>query len=492
MIPIVVVENVKRFPFHLEGVEVVSAKSYLVDPRFSDLRRAAVFNLCRSYGYQTVGYYVSLLAAARGHRPLPSVGTLQSLGENVLVKIVSDDLEELIEKSLVRHEGHEFRLSIYFGRNADEKYDRLSRALFNEFPAPFLSARFAKVKNGDPEGHWRLVSVRPLGTSEIPDDHRDFVLEQARGYFERPSRTRGPRSYRYELAILWRDDDDNAPSDDRAIKRFARAFQAVGIDAEVVGPDDYARIAEFDALFIRETTWVEHHTYRFARRALREGLVVIDHPEAIIRCSNKVYQAELFERHEIPCPKTLVLHEGNIDDVAATVGFPCVLKRPDGAFSQGVVKIENVEELKAQLPVLLKESELVVAQEWMPSSFDWRVGVLDKKPLWVCKYHMSPGHWQIVRKVGPRTRYGRVEPIAMEDAPSAIVELAVRAASRFGGGLFGVDIKEVGKRAFVMEVNDNPNVDAGLEDAIVKDALYDAVARWFRERLDARGANGTG
>src|SRR5687767_219817 len=102
MIPIVVVENVKRFPFHLEGVEVVSAKSYLVDPRFSDLRRAAVFNLCRSYGYQTVGYYVSLLAAARGHKPLPSVGTLQSLGENVLVKIVSDDLEELIEKSLAR------------------------------------------------------------------------------------------------------------------------------------------------------------------------------------------------------------------------------------------------------------------------------------------------------------------------------------------------------------------------------------------------------
>jgi len=68
MIPLVVVENVKRWPFHLEGVEVISAKSYLIDPRYTDLKRAAVYNLCRSYGYQTVGYYVSLLAAARGTR----------------------------------------------------------------------------------------------------------------------------------------------------------------------------------------------------------------------------------------------------------------------------------------------------------------------------------------------------------------------------------------------------------------------------------------
>jgi hypothetical protein len=125
------------------------------------------------------------------------------------------------------------------------------------------------------------VSVRPLGTSEIPDEHRDFVLEQARSYFERPSRVPEARSFRYEVAILWREDDDNAPSDERAIRRFTRAFEKQGMEVEVVAPDDYARIAEFDGLFIRETTLVEHHTYRFARRALREGLVVLDHPEAI-------------------------------------------------------------------------------------------------------------------------------------------------------------------------------------------------------------------
>ena len=489
MIPLVVVENVKRFPFHLGDVEVVSAKSYLVEPRYSDLRNVAVYNLCRSYGYQTVGYYVSLLGAARGHRPLPSVGTLQSLGENVLVKIVSSDLDELIQRSFARLRSDDFRLSIYFGRNVAGRYDRLSRALFNEFPAPLLRARFRREED---DGRWRLLSVRPLGTSEIGENHRDFVLEQARSYFARPSRVREPRKYRYEVAILWREDADSVPSNPRAIRRFTRAFQAQGMDVEVVTPDDYARLAEFDALFIRETTYVEHHTYRFARRALREGLVVLDHPESIIRCTNKVYQAELFGRIGIPCPRTLVVHESNVDDVPGAVGLPCVLKKPDGAFSQGCAKVESEQELREKLVELFEESELVVAQEWAPSAFDWRIGVLDRKPLFLCKYHMAPGHWQIIHQDGVQTRYGRVEPIPVEDAPAGLVELALRAAARFGDGLFGVDVKEVDGRLLVMEVNDNPNVDAGYEDVLVQDTLYEAVARWFRERLDARGGNGAG
>jgi hypothetical protein len=38
-----------------------------------------------------------------------------------------------------------------------------------------------------------------------------------------------------------------------------------------------------------------------------------------------------------------------------------------------------------------------------------------------------------------------------------------------------------------MEVNDNPNVDAGCEDAVIGEKLYLAVMEWFRRRLDARG-----
>jgi hypothetical protein len=39
----------------------------------------------------------------------------------------------------------------------------------------------------------------------------------------------------------------------------------------------------------------------------------------------------------------------------------------------------------------------------------------------------------------------------------------------------------------VMEVNDNPNIEAGYEDALLKDTIYDEIAVWFRSRLDRRG-----
>jgi len=483
VIPLIVAENPRRWPFELDGAEVVSARAYLTEERFSRLRGAAVYNLCRRYGYQTVGYYVSLLAAARGHRPLPSVATLQSLGEGTPVRSVSHDLDALIQRSLKPIRAREFTLSMYFGRNLAERHGTLARALFNEFPAPFLRARFIRT-NTD----WTLVSVRPVPTSEIPETHWPFVLEQAERYFRRPSGVRKAAEFRYDLAILWEEDDDEAPSDEKAIRKFIQAARTVGIHARVVGPDEGARIAEYDALFLRQTTSVEHHTFRMSRRAAREGLVVVDDPESIIRCTNKVYQAELFARHRIPCPFTLVLHEGNVDEVESLVGFPCVLKRPDGAFSRGVVKVDDREALDRILPDLFRESELVVAQQWTPSTFDWRIGVLDGAPLYAARYHMAEGHWQIIRDGGgDGTRYGRVEALPLEEVPEGLVDLAVRAARPVGSGFYGVDVKVVDGRPLVMEVNDNPSVEAGYEDGVLGDDLYLEVMRYFRRKLDERG-----
>ena len=73
------------------------------------------------------------------------------------------------------------------------------------------------------------------------------------------------------MAILRDAAEPNPPSDERALRKFIRAAESMGIDADLADRDDYGRLAEFDALFIRETTGVNHHTYRFARRAAAEG-----------------------------------------------------------------------------------------------------------------------------------------------------------------------------------------------------------------------------
>jgi glutathione synthase/RimK-type ligase-like ATP-grasp enzyme len=453
----------------------------LTNPKFSEDRRSRVFNLCRSYGYQTVGYYVSLLATARGHKPLPSVHTIYELRQSAILRVVSDDLEEILQTALAPLRSKDFEVSIYFGRNLAARYDRLCQALFEHFPVPLLRAEFVRAER------WRLQSVKLIAFSDIPDSHQDFVIEQAQRFFARPYVSER-KPARYKMAILVDPEEVDAPSDPRALRRFIRAGRKFDIAASLIRRRDLGRIAEYDALLIRETTRVNHHTYESAARAEAAGLVVIDDPESIVRCSNKVYQAELFERYEIPCPKTMIVHKDNAERVGAELGFPCVLKQPDSSFSAGVVKAENEEELQRYLTTFFEGSELVVAQEFAPSSFDWRVGVLDGRALYVCKYHMARGHWQVQKAHGAKRRsYGKVETLAVREAPPEVVKLGVRAANLIGRGFYGVDIKERAGKFLVMEVNDNPNVEAGCEDKVLKDELYLAVMRLFRERLDRAG-----
>ena len=483
---LVVLENPERWPLRIPGVEVVPARDYLTQPRFAEERGTRIFNFCRTYHYQSLGYYVSLLAAARGHRPLPSVETLQDLRLPHLMRQADDELDELIQRSLRPLQREEFELSIYFGMNLAERYTGLARALFNLFPAPFLRARFCWRKS---DRRWELERLRPIATSDIPESHSAFVIERAVEYLGRPPRQRKRRTFSYDLAILVDPKEPEPPSNERAIRKFMEAAEDMGIDPSLIEPDEIGRIAEFDALFIRETTYVDHHSFRFSRRAEAEGLVVIDDPQSILRCTNKVFLAEAFARHGIDCPRTLVVGSGDALRIEREIGLPCVLKVPDSAFSRGVAKAHTLAEMHRQLEESLRGSELAVAQEFVSSDFDWRIGVLAGQALWACRYFMAKGHWQIVARDKTGTgsgRYGRTETVGLEDVPQAVVERAVRAAALIGDGLYGVDLKSSGERVLVMEVNDNPSLEAGYEDRVLGDDLYLAIMRHFRVRLDAR------
>lgn len=479
---LIVVDNPHNWPLDIPGVEVVPAREYVTNSAYGALRAAKVVNLCRSYRYQSLGYYVSLLATARGHKPMPSVTTMQDFTSHGMVRVIADDLDELIQKSLAPLRSETFDLYIYFGRAQAKRYARLSRQLFNLFQAPLLHAHFVC------RSRWHLRHITPVPASAIPDAHRAFVVQAATEHFAgRRSNRRKRTPQRYDLAILRDTREALPPSDKQALQRFVKAADALGLHTEFIERDDYARIAEFDALFIRATTRVNHYTYRFARRAASEGLVVIDDPESILQCCNKVYLAELLQRHRIPIPRTYVVHGNNVETLAHALDFPCVLKEPDSAFSQGVVKVDNRAEFLGQAQRMLAQSDLIIAQTFLPTAFDWRVGICDQQPLYACKYYMASRHWQIHRtdRAG-RHRFGTVETIAVENAPPHVVRTARRAANLIGNGLYGVDLKQVGRQCYVIEVNDNPNIDAETEDAILGDELYRRIMRTFLQRLEHR------
>lgn len=484
---IVVVNKPKDWNFQIPEVEVVSAKSYLTDSKYSEIRNARVYNLCPSYRYQGIGYYVSLLAEARGHRSFPNITTIQDLKSQSIIRIISDELDKSIQRSLARLRSSRFDLNIYFGVSVSKQYEHLSKQLYNLFPSPLLRVCF--IWNVE-QSKWLLQNIFPLPLNQIPEQHKVHLLEFARLYFSRKRIRSGSNSSKllHDIAILVNPDEPSPPSNKKALEKFIEAAEDAGMRAKLITKHDYSRIPEFDGLFIRETTAVNHHTYRFARRASAENLVVIDDPISIVRCANKVYMAEMLKTANIPTPKTVILHKKNKDELLHNLSLPYVLKQPDGSFSNGVIKVSDPLELDEELHRLLNQSDLIIGQEYVFTEFDWRIGILDKKPLYACKYYMAKDHWQINQweAGGNGFKEGGHDAIPLDKVPAKVVKMAQRAASLIGDGFYGVDIKHCGNRVMVIEINDNPSIDHNVEDGILKDSLYQEIMNCFAKRIKKR------
>jgi glutathione synthase/RimK-type ligase-like ATP-grasp enzyme/RNAse (barnase) inhibitor barstar len=471
----IVITKEEDFTLQLPEVEIVTARDYLTDPRFTEIKNARVYNLCRQYRYQAAGYYVSLLAEARGHRPVPSVTTMRDTVSQTITKSLSDDIDHLIQQALHRITSKEFTISIYFGKNLSKQYDALCRALYTLFESPLLRAFFIFKER------WQLQKVSTISFKDIPAHHMPYVEQSARDYFSgRKIYTSHLARKLYSIAILVDPKEKAPPSDEKALKRFVHAADKLGLDTKFIERDDLSDIVDHDGLFIRATTAVNNFTYQFARKATAEGLVVVDDPLSILRCTNKVYLSELLGRLKIPTPKTLILHRDNIALAIPTLGLPLVLKLPDSSFSQGVVKASSEKELMEKVKDFFDHSDFIVAQEFIPTDFDWRIGILGGKPLFACKYYMARNHWQIYNwSASSSEQCGKWDTIPVELAPPDAVKYALRATTPIGNGFYGVDIKDCNGKMVVIEVNDNPSLESGVEDLILKDQLYESVAAYF-------------
>jgi glutathione synthase/RimK-type ligase-like ATP-grasp enzyme len=67
-----------------------------------------------------------------------------------------------------------------------------------------------------------------------------------------------------------------------------------------------------------------------------------------------------------------------------------------------------------------------------------------------------------------------------------VVKLALKATALIGNGLYGVDLKLAGKRPVVIEVNDNPSIDSGVEDGYLGEKLYLQVMQEFLRRMERK------
>lgn len=485
----IIVERREDWASYLPSEDVITAQEYLEQARERvSGQRVQVINLCRNYRYLGHGYYCSLLAEARGHQVIPSVKSISELTRKSLYGLALDEMTGRLESALAHHpygETEGFTLTLYFGRTDLEPLQDIARQLFEAFPCPILLVEFRKAST------WHIAGVKAGALHKLRESQQDQFANALDGFSRRLWRQpRSRRVARYDLAILHDPDEALPPSNAQALERFVQVGHKLGIDVELIGKKDYARLAEYDALLIRETTSVDNHTYRFAKKAESEGLVVMDDPASILRCTNKVYLTDLLRSNRLAMPASEILYRDNpqeLERVGERLGFPLVLKIPDGCFSRGVIKVQDPAQLLVATAELFEHSVLLLAQEYLYTEYDWRIGVLNRKPIFACQYFMSKGHWQIFNHQAQRGEVnGECRTLAVHEAPRAVVELAVQAANLIGDGLYGVDLKQVGERVVVIEVNDNPNLDAGIEDAYLHDDLYTLVLEEFIRRLEQK------
>jgi glutathione synthase/RimK-type ligase-like ATP-grasp enzyme/gamma-glutamyl:cysteine ligase YbdK (ATP-grasp superfamily) len=521
----------------------VDADRYLAGGEEMADQRALVVNLCRSTRYGSRGYYVSLLAEARGQTVIPSVETIQgltdpygrfrALQEAGVPTVDASEMrvrrralgipapdepaagegdeddpaprpfpvplvrEEAAEPSIRPARGDEYlETLVYVGGCADPRFHRAALAVYREWPAPVLRLQLLRE-----DEEWKVTQVAAVPPHHLsPDDRLALASALANEQRVRRRGREAPReTVRASLAVLVDPGDPFSPSSPETIDRLERVAGRMNVHVARIGVGDLRKLPEYDALFIRALTGVSLPSFQFALRAEALDMPVADDSQSIIRCSNKVFLEELLRRESVATPRTRIVTAHTPWEQVEELGTPVILKLPDGSFSAAVHKCETRDVYAARAKEMLRKSPLLIAQEFLPTDFDWRITVLGGRLLFAARYHMARGHWQIRSETRGTERYGRVEAVPRDRAPREVVETALRAARLIGDGLYGVDLKETDAGPVVIEINDNPNLDVGYEDAADGNAVYEDVVEFFVQRVEevahpagGRSANGNG
>jgi [lysine-biosynthesis-protein LysW]--L-2-aminoadipate ligase len=177
-----------------------------------------------------------------------------------------------------------------------------------------------------------------------------------------------------------------------------------------------------------------------SRFAAAYDLPVVNDPQTAAVCADKVRTSLALAEAGVPTPTTRVaFSEAAALDVAAELGYPCVLKPVVGSWGRLMAKLDSpsaaeaVFEHKATLGHY--EHSVFYLQSFVDKpGRDVRVVAVDGDP--VAAMTRSADDWLTNASRGAET-----EPFGLDDT---VTDLVSRASAAVGGGLLGVDLMETG------------------------------------------------
>ncbi len=461
---------------------IISFDTYLREHPKKNQGKLWVINICDTEQYLSRGYYCSLLAEARNHVVIPSVKTINEMRGGIKI-LLSANLCSIREMNWIQKQKEIDNIYILCGECTEPALDRMSRQIFKQYPTPVMRMSLDKKS--------MVLSLERLSLKDLDLELQQIFIEKLTNYhFPIWKGASNSKKYRWEMAILVNHEEKLPPSDKRAVEYFVKAASKYGIRADVVENNDLLNLKQYDALFIRESTAIDHYTYQLATEAERLGLFVIDDSTSILRCCNKIFLHDAFTYNNVPTLKTRIVSkfsESYIEEIEGDFEYPFVIKKPESSFSQGVYKVENRGQLEERLELVFAESSLALIQEFMYTEYDWRIGVLNGRAIYACRYYMARNHWQIYNHGRKRNSAGDFDCLPTFEVPKYVLNASLQACKVIGKGLYGVDVKVKNNHAYVIEVNDNPNIDSGIEDKYLGQELYMLVMAEFFNRLESRG-----
>lgn len=354
----------------------------------------------------------------------------------------------------------------------------LTEAIYRIFRLPLMKILFIKHNN-----EWRLSSIMPITYKELNSMEYNYLygalkdqnkegLDKIRSDLELSKQIRDLTGYiknnehGSQLGFFVdRSEISNSEKLNSLIK-FRDVAEDLGYRVYFIFPVEIEKIYMCDGLFIRSRTDPMNISFVASKMAEFYGIPVIDDPRSIQICSDKINMYYHLMRAKIPIPKTVILKKSDLKEdciqgLFKELGRPIVLKEPSTSFSRRVERVYSPEEFMKVAKRYIKLSDRIVAQEYIESKFDWRIGVLNGEFLYGCKYIIPSETFKIQASINGHIVYCAVESVPKEEIPNKIIELGIDASNAIGRGLYGVDIKECGDSAYVIEVNDNPSLEAG-------------------------------
>ncbi len=203
-----------------------------------------------------------------------------------------------------------------------------------------------------------------------------------------------------------------------------------------------------DVALIRAISAAKAHASATALSSL--GIKVVNAPEVLSTCGNKLATSVKLLQAGIPTPKTVVAFslEGAME-AAEEIGYPVVVKPVNGSWGRLVSLAQDREELRT----------ILEHREAIPSPY-YRIHYIQefiRKPgRDIRAYGTENGFTTAIYRISDHwvtntARGARAEPV---EYTKELANLVVRTAKAVGGGFLGIDLAEDERRGLmVIEVN---------------------------------------